>query len=57
MELAYLIASGYDWTCNECGADNHEVAINVVGTAIGDVKCETCGETFEVGGYDHCYSR
>lgn len=57
METVNLIASGYEWVCNECGEENTEGYINVVGTAIGEVKCKTCKTTFQIGNYDHCFSR
>lgn len=56
MEV-YLIASGYDWVCLDCGEDNRETSINVIGTAIGEVTCKNCGSKFDIGSYDHCFSR
>jgi hypothetical protein len=57
METVDLIASGYEWICPNCDEDNREISINVIGTAIGDVTCQSCGETFDIGNYDHCFSR
>ena len=57
MESVDMIASGYEWVCPECGEDNLENYIPVVGSSIGDVTCVGCGETFSVGSYDHCFSR
>lgn len=57
METADLIASGYEWTCPECDGDNREISINVIGTSIGTVTCKYCGGVFDIGNYDHCFSR
>ena len=42
-----LIASGYEWVCSKCAADNKEIE-----TAI-DVTCKDCGTLFEVSDYHH----
>ena len=57
MESVDLIASGYEWVCSECGEENTEGYINVIGNSLGEVKCKTCKITFSIGNYDHCFSR
>lgn len=57
MDKVDLIASGYEWVCDECGDDNLENFINVIGTALGEVQCKSCETTYQIGNYDHCFSR
>lgn len=50
-----LIASGYEWICPSCDHDNKIGWIPVVGTAIGEVKCDNCGKCFSAESYDHAF--
>lgn len=56
-ERVSLIASGYEWICPSCDHNNKIGWIPVVGTAIGDVKCEECGKSFNAENYDHAFHR
>jgi len=49
QERVYLVASGYEWTCPECGHDNREDSVPVT----LDVTCDSCGETFPVIDWGH----
>lgn len=48
-----LIASGYDWFCPNCGADNHVTAIPKGGELTGEVSCNECGHEFKVRSINH----
>lgn len=44
-----MVASGYDWWCPECEADNHEHH------SMEEVECEYCGRIFTVNDLEHAY--
>lgn len=48
-EEAELIASGYEWTCPDCGQWNTEIE------ACREVKCRKCEEEFAVSDHTHAY--
>jgi hypothetical protein len=48
-ETADLTASGYDWVCPKCGAENKEVEVECSCT------CTACGIEFEIGNVNHAY--
>lgn len=52
-----MVASGYDWVCDQCEEENTECGIPVIGTAFNYIKCKGCGAMFECGGADHNYIR
>ena len=57
QDTVEMIASGYEWVCPECGEDNTETGIPVIGTALADIRCQECGTLFNCGGADHHYNR
>jgi len=44
-EVAYLVASGYEWYCPECETVNNEIRLTET------VKCRECGKVFETLAY------
>ena len=47
MQTVDLIASGYEWTCPECGNLHHEIEAN------GPVVCDCCKKVFETNPPEH----
>jgi len=47
MRKVSIIASGYTWTCPECGSDNY------IGAAPQQVVCDRCHAQFEVADRVH----
>ncbi len=47
QERVSIIASGYEWTCLKCGADNTEMCLAAI------VKCENCNEAFFTDDPEH----
>jgi ribosomal protein S27E len=45
-----MIASGYEWLCEECEKEQHEIAI-----PSDDLTCQDCGANYILGETDHAY--
>jgi transposase-like protein len=56
-ETVDMVASGYEWVCNECGHTNEEIGIPVMGNAIADLTCQGCGANYTLGRSDHHYNK
>jgi DNA-directed RNA polymerase subunit RPC12/RpoP len=48
-----LTASGYDWTCETCGACNHLSGI----PDVREIKCPDCGTEAFVDDWTHAYEK
>ena len=49
MKTVELIASGYEWTCPECGKLRNEIEITA------EVYCPECDARFEVLEFHHAH--
>lgn len=56
-ETVDIVASGYDWVCNKCGAEQCEDTVSVDWAEGNDhLACQSCGANYTLGDVSHAYT-
>lgn len=56
-EVAHVVASGYDWVCQQCEEEQHEETVPMDwAEGMADLTCQSCGANYTLGDVSHAYN-